>query len=190
VLFSFSPPAVVSNFLKSAQVIQGPIFRTFFSAENHFPRKIPRNFLEKRFLKTFSAENSIFFPTFLGENFPRNFPQNFPQIFPRKKMYEKSAPGQTKVAKRSKQTLNFPAKYCIGEKSFGERAFGVKAVWGTDIEPHFWLLLPFLQKLPKVNNRPLDENSPNLVTVSKVNVMIAPFANFRQFFGEKNTFVS
>jgi hypothetical protein len=35
--------------------------------QNFFPRKIP------------------FFPTFLGENFPRNFPPNFP----RKKMYEK-----------------------------------------------------------------------------------------------------
>jgi hypothetical protein len=58
--------------------IHGPIFRTFFSAENHFPRKIPRNFLEKRFFKAFFRGKFNFFPTFLGENFPRNFPRNFP----------------------------------------------------------------------------------------------------------------
>jgi hypothetical protein len=66
---------------------QGPIFRTFFSAENHFPWKILWNFLEKQFFKTFSAENSIFSQHFLGKIF-RGF---FPKIFTGK-MYEKSAP--------------------------------------------------------------------------------------------------
>jgi hypothetical protein len=46
---------------------QGPIFRTFFSAENHFPRKIPQNILEIQFFKTFSAENSIFSQHFWGK---------------------------------------------------------------------------------------------------------------------------
>jgi hypothetical protein len=58
----------------------GPIFRTFFSTENHFPRKILRNFLEKRFFKTFSAENSIFFQHFWG----KIFGGIFRGIFPRK----------------------------------------------------------------------------------------------------------
>jgi hypothetical protein len=53
-----------------AEALQGPIYRTFFS-----------------------AENSIFSQHFWGENFPRNFPRDFP----RKKMYEKSAPRQKKI---------------------------------------------------------------------------------------------
>jgi hypothetical protein len=53
---------------------QGPICRTFFSAENHFPRKILWNFLEKRFFENFSAEKSDFSQHFLGENFPLNIP--------------------------------------------------------------------------------------------------------------------
>jgi hypothetical protein len=56
---------------------QGPIFRTFFSAENYFPRKIPGNFLEKRFFKTFSAENSIFSQHFLGGTFSAEFSLKF-----------------------------------------------------------------------------------------------------------------
>jgi hypothetical protein len=50
----------------------GPIFRTFF----------PRNFLEKLFFKTFSAENSIF-----SQHFEGKFSAKFPG-----KMYKKSAP--------------------------------------------------------------------------------------------------
>jgi hypothetical protein len=46
-----------------------PNFGTFFSAESYFPQKIPWNLLEKRFFKTFSAENSNFFQHFLGESF-------------------------------------------------------------------------------------------------------------------------
>jgi hypothetical protein len=60
------------------RVNQGPIFRTFFSTENHFPRKIPRNFLEKRFFKTFSAENSIFSQHFWGKIFRGIFPEILP----------------------------------------------------------------------------------------------------------------
>jgi hypothetical protein len=48
----------------------GPIFRTFF----------PRNFLDKRFFITFSAENSIFPQHFWG----KIFLGIFPEIFPRK----------------------------------------------------------------------------------------------------------
>jgi hypothetical protein len=66
----------------------GPIFRSFFSAKSDFPRKIPWNFLEKRFFKTFSAENSIF-PTFWGEKFSAEFSPKFSP----EKTYEKSAPG-------------------------------------------------------------------------------------------------
>jgi hypothetical protein len=50
----------------------GPLFRTFF------PRKIPRNFLEKRFFKTFSAENLIFSQHFWGKIFRENFRGIFP----------------------------------------------------------------------------------------------------------------
>jgi hypothetical protein len=46
---------------------------------NHFLRKIPRNFLEKRFFKTFLRKIPFFSLQFLGENFPLNFPQNFPR---------------------------------------------------------------------------------------------------------------
>jgi hypothetical protein len=60
---------------------QGPIFRTFFSAESDFLRKIPRNFLEKQFFKTFSAENSMFSQHLWGKIF-RGI---FPKIFRRKK---------------------------------------------------------------------------------------------------------
>jgi hypothetical protein len=45
--------------------------------------------LGKTIFQNFFRGKFHFFPTFLGENFPRNFPQNFH----RKKMYEKSAPG-------------------------------------------------------------------------------------------------
>jgi hypothetical protein len=68
-------------------VTRGRFFVHFFSAENHFPRKIPRNFLEKRFLKTFSAENSIFSRHFWGKIFREIFRGIIPG-----KMYEKSAP--------------------------------------------------------------------------------------------------
>jgi hypothetical protein len=61
--------------LEQVQGDQGPISRTFFSAESEFPQKIPWNLLEKRIFKTFSAENSNLFQHFLEENFPRNFPQ-------------------------------------------------------------------------------------------------------------------
>jgi hypothetical protein len=56
----------------------GRFFVHSFSAENHFPRKIPRNFLEKRFFKTFSAENSIFSQHFWGKIFRGIFPEIFP----------------------------------------------------------------------------------------------------------------
>jgi hypothetical protein len=63
------------------QVDQGTIFRTFF------PRKIPRNFLEKQFFKTFCAENSIF-PNIFGGKFSAEFSPKFSL----EKMYEKSTP--------------------------------------------------------------------------------------------------
>jgi hypothetical protein len=59
-------------------VTLGPIFRTFFSVENHFPQKIPRNFLEKQFFKTFSTENSIFSQHFWGKIFRKIFRGIFP----------------------------------------------------------------------------------------------------------------
>jgi hypothetical protein len=58
---------------------QGPIFRTIFSAENHFPWKIPRNFLEKRFFKKFSRGKFNFFSQhFWGKIFRGIFPEIFP----------------------------------------------------------------------------------------------------------------
>jgi hypothetical protein len=80
-------------------------FFVLLSTENHFPQKIPWNFLEKRFFEAFSAENSIF-PNIIGENFSRNFTQNFP----RKKMCDKSAPGHSDfkptVPARWKETIH------------------------------------------------------------------------------------
>jgi hypothetical protein len=52
-----------------SQTQLGPIFCTFF----------PRNFLEKLFFKTFSAENCNFSQHFLGVYFLWNFPRNFPR---------------------------------------------------------------------------------------------------------------
>jgi hypothetical protein len=48
----------------------GADFSYIFSAENHFPRKIPRNFLEKRLIKSFS-------PTFSGGKFSAEFSPKF-----------------------------------------------------------------------------------------------------------------
>jgi hypothetical protein len=61
-----------------AETHLGPIFRTFFSAESDFPRKIQRNFLKKLFFETFSAENYIFSQHFLGKIFRGIFPEIFP----------------------------------------------------------------------------------------------------------------
>jgi hypothetical protein len=65
------------SYLLDTKVLQGPIFRTFFSAENHFPRKIPRNFLEKRFFKTCFRGKFHFFPTFWGGKFSAEFSLKF-----------------------------------------------------------------------------------------------------------------
>jgi hypothetical protein len=56
----------------------GADFWYIFFAENPFPRKIPRNFLEKRVFVTFSAENSIFSQHFLGKIFREIFRGIFP----------------------------------------------------------------------------------------------------------------
>jgi hypothetical protein len=57
----------LGNLVKK-QADQGPIFRTFF----------PLNILEKRFFKTFSAENSIFSQHFWGKIFRGIFRGTFP----------------------------------------------------------------------------------------------------------------
>jgi hypothetical protein len=69
-----------------AQGDQGPNFRTLFSAESDFPRKIPRNLLKKRFFKTFFRGKLQFFPTFFRGKFSADFSLE--------KMYEKSAPDE------------------------------------------------------------------------------------------------
>jgi hypothetical protein len=55
----------------------GADFSHIFSTENHFPPKIPWNFLEKLFLRKIP-----FFPTFWGVG--KIFRGIFPEIFPRK----------------------------------------------------------------------------------------------------------
>jgi hypothetical protein len=66
-----------------SQTHHGPIFLYIFSAENHFPRKNPRNFLEKRFFITFSSEYSIFSQRFWGKIFREIFPgKNVQKIGP------------------------------------------------------------------------------------------------------------
>jgi hypothetical protein len=89
-------PKVTSDPIGEKSPNLGPIFRTFFSAKNHFPRKIPRNFLGKtnsaEFLGKTIFQNFFrgklqFFPTFLGENFSVEFSAKFSP----EKMYEKSS---------------------------------------------------------------------------------------------------
>jgi hypothetical protein len=64
--------------------VLGPIFRTFFSTENHFSRKIPWNFLKNQFFKTFSRKIQ-FFPNLFGGKFSAEFSPKFSP----EKMYEK-----------------------------------------------------------------------------------------------------
>jgi hypothetical protein len=65
--------------------IMGPIFRTFFSTENHFPRKIPRNFLDKWFFEIFFCGKFNFSQHFLGGKFSAEFSpeKNVRKIGPR-----------------------------------------------------------------------------------------------------------
>jgi hypothetical protein len=67
---------------KEMPVIQGPIFRTFFSREN-FGENFAENFPPKL------GKNGIF----RGKSFEKLFFQEIPRNFPRKKTYEKSPPG-------------------------------------------------------------------------------------------------
>jgi hypothetical protein len=77
---------------------QGPIFRTFFSVENHFPRKTTfrgkfRGISWKNdFLKLF-PRRIPFFPKFFGGKFSAKFPPKFSP----EKMYEKLAPGRAEL---------------------------------------------------------------------------------------------
>jgi hypothetical protein len=44
--------------------------------------------------------------------------------------------------------------------------------------PRMWAKSAISKKLPEVNNRPVVENSPNLVTLPVADVMIAIFCDF------------
>jgi hypothetical protein len=113
----------------------GADFSYIFSAENRFPRKIPRNFLEERFFKTFSAENSIFSQHFWGKIF-RGI---FPEIFPRKKC-TKNRPQKEKVLLKFQIESSFK-KSCSGAH-FPQRQFEeVILVFSKILPTAFFLII-------------------------------------------------
>jgi hypothetical protein len=67
----------------------GADFSNIVSAENHFPRKIPRNFLEKTIFQNFFRGKFHFFPNILGGKFSAEFSPKFsPKFSPVKNVQE------------------------------------------------------------------------------------------------------